>query len=208
MYQGVYEGTAAAAQPKRILILGESHHDLDPSLTTQKVVEDYLSPESTTKQSLKFFHKIALSFGIDTGKDEEKALLWDNVFFGNYVEEPLDGSSGEGDRTAKKLIALNKKLYNQNLAGFIQSHEIDAVFCSSFLVWDKGLPLAPALAPDVFKKVNGQNINLWCARAYGPDSLFGRDVQFYGFPHPRSWIGFGAGDIAQYLKPAFEACCG
>lgn len=75
MYHGVHEGAAAAAQEQKILILGESHHDLDPSITTRKVVEDYLSPENTTKQSLQFFHKIALAFGVDTEKVEERARL-------------------------------------------------------------------------------------------------------------------------------------
>lgn len=208
MYHGEYVGVAAAAQPKKILILGESHHDLSPDITTRKVVEDYLSPENTTKQSLQFFHKIALAFGVDTGKAEEKARLWDKVCFGNYINKSLDGPSGEGDETAKKLITGNKDRYNQELAVFIKTHEIDTVFCCSFLAWDEGLPPAPALVPDVFKKVNGRNINLWCARAYGPDSLFGRRVEIYGFPHPRSWIGFGAEDIVTYLKPVFEDCCG
>ena len=108
MYRGVYEGAAADAQEKKILILGESHHDLDSSITTQEVVEDYLSPENTTKQSLQFFHKIALAFGVDTGKVEEKARLWDKVFFGNYINKSLDGPSGEGDETAQTLIAANR----------------------------------------------------------------------------------------------------
>ena len=115
MYHGVYEGAAAEAQEKKILILGESHHDLDSSITTQEVVEDYLSPENTTKQSLQFFHKIALAFGVDTGKVEEKARLWDKVFFGNYINKSLDGPSGEGDETAQTLIAANRDRWKGRL---------------------------------------------------------------------------------------------
>lgn len=209
MYSGVYEGIAAAVQPKRILILGESHHDLDPFGTTRQVVEDYLNAENTTKQSLQFFHKIALSFGIDTGKDEEKVLFWDKVFFGNYVEDSLDGPGGEGDKTAEKLIAANRKLYNQNLARMVREHAIDRVFCFSDKVFD-ALPWAPALFPDVFQKIRGKQISLWFARAYGPDSIFGRSVEIYGTPHPTYWryTGLGAEDIAPYLKPVFEECCG
>lgn len=205
MYHGVYEGTAAAAQRKRILILGESQHDIDPSTSTREVMEDYLGGAHSNT-----FHKIALAFGVITGKDrdKERALLWDKVYFGNYIDVSLDGPSGEGDKTADKLIAANKERYNQDLAEFIKSHAIDTVFCFSFLAWDYGLPPAPALVPDVFKKVNGRNINLWCARDYGPDSLFGRYVKIFGFPHPRSWTGFGAEDIVKYLKPVFEDCCG
>lgn len=36
---------------------------------------DYLSQKSGTEQCLPFFHKISLSFGIGTGKDEEKKLF-------------------------------------------------------------------------------------------------------------------------------------
>lgn len=197
MYHGVYEGSVAAAQPKKILILGESHHDIDHS--TQTVVEDYLK-----KNHIPFFRDIAQAFGIAAGTEEERVFLWNKVFFGNYIDVSLDGPSGEGDQTARKLIAGNKERYNQDLADFIQAHEIDQVFCFSFRVFDLGLPLAPALFPDVFKKVHGRNINLWCARLYGPDSLFGRRVEIYGMPHPNSWRGFGAEDIAQYLKPVFE----
>ncbi len=205
MYHDVYEGAAAAAQRKRILILGESHHDMDPSKSTQKVMEEYIGGAYSYT-----FQNVALAFGVDTGKDrnKERALLWDKVYFGNYIDTSLVGPSGEGDKTAEKLINDNKDRYNQDLAGFIKTHEIDTVFCFSFLAWDEGLPPAPALVPDVFKRVNGRNINLWCARAYGSDSLFGRRVEMYGFPHPRSWIGFGAKDIATYLKPVFEDCCG
>ena len=202
MYHGVYEGAAAAAQEKKILILGESHHDLDSSITTQKVVEDYLSPENTTKKSLQFFHKIALAFGVDTEKAEEKARLWDKVFFGNYINKSLDGPSGEGEDTAPKLIRKNKGCYNRELAKYIREHEIDVVFCFSFRVFDV-LPPAPAACEDVFIPVKSRRRNVWCGRAYGPDSLFGRSIEIYGIPHPNSWRGFGAKDIIKYLKDHF-----
>ena len=65
----------------------------------------------------------------------------------------LDDPSGEGDKIAEELILGNKDRYNQELAEFIKTHEIDKVFCFSFRVFDMGLPEAPALFPDVFKKV-------------------------------------------------------
>lgn len=203
MYHGVYEGAAAAAQPRKMLILGESHHDTD--LSTQEVVEDYLK-----RDHIRFFREIACSFGIDAGKDKgkERALLWDKVFFGNYVDVSLDGPSGEGDKTAGRLIAANRDRYNRDLAEFLRARGIGTVFCFSFRVFDKGLPAAPASFEDVVKEVNGHRINPWCGRAYGPDSLFGQRVEVYGIPHPRSWIGFGAEDIAEYLKPVFARCCG
>ena len=202
MYKEPFVGEHAKEQPKRILILGESHHDLDSSTTTQKVVEDYLSPANTTKQSLQFFHKIALAFGVDTEKAEEKARLWDKVFFGNYINRSLDGPSGEGEDTAPKLIRKNNECYNQELAEYIREHGIDVVFCFSFRVFD-ALPPAPAACEDVFIPVKIRRRNVWCGRAYGPDSLFGRSIEIYGIPHPNFWRGFGAKDITKYLKDHF-----
>ena len=98
----------------------------------------------------------------------------------------LDDPSGEGDKIAEELILGNKDRYNQELAEFIKTHEIDKVFCFSFRVFDMGLPEAPALFPDVFKKVNGRRYNLWCARTYGPDSLFEQNIELYGIPHTTS----------------------
>lgn len=202
MYHGPYMGTAAEKQPKRILILGESHHDIPPTMTTQQVVDGYLEGKH-----VQFFRDIANAFGIYAERAEEKALFWDKVFFGNYIDISLDGPSGEGDQTAEKLIVANKDRYNQQLAEFIKANQIDKIFCFSFRTFDKGLPVAPTLIPDVFKKVSGSNINLWCGRAYGPDPLFGQNVEIYGIPHPRSWVGFGPEDIVGYLKPVFEDCC-
>lgn len=202
MYHDAYEGAAAAAQPKRILILGESHHDTD--LSTQEVVDDYLK-----EAPIPFFHKIALACGVAAEtREREKELLWDKVFFGNYVDESLDGPHGTEDETAEKLIGRNKGRYNQGLAEFIKAHAIDVVFCFSFRAFD-ALPVEAQtpLCEDVYKIVNGRKLNLWCARAYEADSLFGRNVEVYGIPHPNSWRGFGTEDIVGYLKPVFEHCC-
>lgn len=48
MYHGAYEGATAAAQPKRSLILGESHHGNGP----EDVVSDYLSEKDGTAEKL------------------------------------------------------------------------------------------------------------------------------------------------------------
>lgn len=210
MYHGVYEGAAAEAQEKKILILGESHHDLDSSITTQEVVEDYLSPENTTKQSLQFFHKIALAFGVDTGKVEEKAQLWDKVFFGNYINKSLDGPSGEGDETAQTLIAANKDRYNQDLVDFIKAHAIETVFCFSNRVFD-ALPNEEGHGSwALFQDVKCGKADLWFGRGYGPDSPFCRELKVYGVPHPRYWncAGIKPEELAQYIRPIFEDCCG
>lgn len=202
MYHGVYEGTAAAAQPKRILILGESHHDIESEKTTKMVMDEYLGGAYSD-----MFQKIAQAFGVATekGRDEERAFLWDRVYFGNYIDVSLDGPSGEGDNTAKKLIAASKDRYNQDLADFIKARAIDVVFCFSDRVFD-ALPPAAALFPDVWKRSGKNNVNLWFGRAYRVESLFGRYVEVYGTPHPNYWwhTGLCPENVAEYLKPVFE----
>ncbi len=207
MHHGVYEGAAAAAQAKKILILGESHHGEEGqgkrgNYGTREVVEAYLSQKDATEQSLQFFHKIARSFGIDGGKDEEKRIFWDKVYFGNYV----DVICGIGGDAAEKQIAENREAYNQELAEFVKSRAIDIVFCFSFRTFD-ALPTENqvCLCDDVCK--NGHMI--WCARVYNQDSSFGRSVKVYGIPHPSSWhyACLKAEDIVEYLKPVFDRCC-
>lgn len=208
MHHGVYEGAAAAAQAKKILILGESHHGEEGlgnpgNYDTSEVIRIYLSQKDTTEQSLQFFHKIALSFGIDGGKDEEKRLFWDKVCFGNYV----DVICGIGDDAAEKQIAENREIYNRELAEFVKAHAIDTIFCFSFRAFDAlSTENQVCLCDDVYK--NGHMI--WCARVYHQDSSFGRSVKVYGVPHPSSWhyAGLKAEDIEKYLKPVFDRCCG
>lgn len=201
MCHGAFEGTAAAVQPRRVLILGESPHDIDPVTTMQEVMEEYLGGKHSN-----MFFQVARAFGAERDRAAERAFLWDKVFFRNYVDESLDGPHGEGDKTAKKLVAVNKERYNQGLAEFIRSRQIDVVFCFSNLAFDN-LPPAPPLFEDV-KTSRGHD--LWFARTYGPDSLFGRRVEIYGAPHPSHWnfAGIRAEDVAKHARPVFEDCCG
>lgn len=205
MYQGVYEGAAAAAQPKRILILGESHHDMESEKTTQMVMEEYLRGAYSN-----MFQKIALAFGVDTrkGREEERAFLWNRVYFGNYIDIPLDGPSGEGDKTAKRLIAANKDRYNQDLADFIKARAIDTVFCFSDKVFD-ALPNEEGhWSWTLFQDVKHGKADVWFGRGYGPDSPFWRELKIYGVPHPRYWnpAGINPEELVQYIRPVFEDC--
>src|SRR5699024_9123671 len=102
MHHGIYQGCDAPKQAKRILILGESHHDKDEKIgepahyKTKSIVEAYLKEEKKERTHC-FFHKIACSFGIDTTKAEEKKNFWDKVYFGNYI----DVVCGVGDTAAQ-----------------------------------------------------------------------------------------------------------
>lgn len=111
MYHGAYIGTAAEKQPKRILILGESHHDIPPTMTTRQVVDGYLEGKH-----VQFFQNIAKSFGIYAERAEEKALFWDKMFFGNYIDISLDGPSGEGDQYERRpFVCMLSSLFMQTI---------------------------------------------------------------------------------------------
>lgn len=206
MYKEPFEGAYAEKQPKKILILGESHHDIRPEKTTKMVMAEYLAGAGSNT-----FQKIARAFGVDRkcARDEERALLWDKVFFGNYIDMSLDGPSGEEDRTAEKLIAANKDCCNQELAEFIQVHEIDVVFCFSVKVFDALPNQEGHWSRTLFQDVRHGKADLWFGRGYRPDSPFGREIKVYGAPHPRYWnyVGITPEELAQYTRPIFEECC-
>lgn len=220
MYHGVYEGATAAAQPKRILILGESHHGNGPEdvgkagdVPTSDVIKDYLSQKDGTERRLQFFHKIALSFGIDTGKDKdaEKERFWDKVFFGNYV----DVICGVQDGTAEKLMDQNKKTYNRELAEFVNRNQIDAVFCFGLGVFDC-LPgnhyagIIPSEGGDMTagkKFEENRSVELAGYLCETSSEAFDHPVRIYGMTHP-SRPGFSPEPFVEYLKPVFEDCCG
>lgn len=219
MHKGAYIGAHAAAQPKKILILGESHHGDGPEdmgkpgkLLTSEVVERYLSQKSGTEPCLQFFRKIALSFGIDTGrdKDAEKEWFWDKVFFGNYV----DVLCGIQDGAAERMMKRNKETYNRELAAFSNRHQIDAVFCFGLRVFDC-LPgdhyagILPSKDGDTAagKKFEAnRRIELAGYLCEPSAELFDHPVRIYGITHP-SRPGFSPKPFAAYLKPIFEECC-
>ena len=209
MHHGVYEGVTAAAQRKRVLILGESHDGDDSelgkpgNLSTKDVVNDYLSQ----KDNFNFFPKIAPSFGIKTGMDEEKRLFWDKVFFGNYVNVVCRG----GSNMARNLTKHNEETYNRELAEFVNLHRIDTIFCFSLLVFDH-LPgdhdegILPGENGEIIDgKKLGKNGHLEIAAYLCKWKRFDHPVRIYGMTHlsrvsPEPFV--------KYLKPAFEDCCG
>lgn len=224
MYHDPYIGAAAAAQRKRVLILGESHHgdgpeDVGKSVEikakgTKDVVEDYLSQTEKTEQRLQFFHKIALSFGIDTGKDEERKLFWDKVFFVNYITDVLCGVK---DDTAKNLAKRNKETYNRELAEFVNLYQIDTIFSFGLPnVFDHlpGNHYAGILPGEDGEKIDGKkfgkNKELEIAGYLCEWELFDHPVHIYGMTHPsvEPYRHFLPELFAEYLKPVFEDCCG
>lgn len=216
MHHGIYQGCDAPKQAKRILILGESHHDKDEkigepaSYTTESIVQTYLEEEKTGKTHL--FHKIACSFGIDTTKAEEKKNFWDKVYFGNYI----DVVCGVGDTAAQTTAKAHQDEYNQELREFVLQEKIDVIFCFGVKAVYNYLPAQQgwdqnAIYPDGKIVVgqtlkNGQRKNVYLrAGVYREKGYFQREVAVYGIPHPSAQGGFHPDYFVNELKIFFES---
>lgn len=223
MYHGEYVGAAAAAQRKRILILGESHHGDGPEdvgkegkVPTKDVVEYYLDPRNKAEQRLRFFHSIALSFGIDTGKDEERKMFWDKVVFGNYVKVLC----GVGNNAAKNWIRRCGDEYNRQLVECVNERQIDVIFSFSILAY-WALPTFNGRRPGIFPAEQGallnqktvgrrsnRNVYLRGYTCEPSTKTFDHPVTIYGIPHPSARGGFEPNHFVKDLKPVFEDCSG
>lgn len=129
MHKGVFIGNEARNQPKRILILGESHYGIQESTTA--VMERYFREPGDI--SYRFFDRIVETFGFSK---ENRQQFWAKVYFGNYI----DVSCGVGDGQARAAIKENRAKCNDDLIAFIVKEEIDYVFCFSRLVYNN-LPM-------------------------------------------------------------------
>lgn len=212
MHHGVYQGLKAQEQEKRILILGESHHDIEEimgqpaSYPTNSIVNTYLSEEKT-KNTHYFFHKIAQSFGVDTNKSEEKEMFWDKVYFGNYIEVVC----GVGDNTAKHMAYENKDYYNQKLKEFVIQEKIDYIFCFGVSAvynclpskqgWDRNAIYPEGKIIVGHKLKNGKEKNVYLrAGVYRENGYFEREVAVYGIPHPSAQGGFNPNYFVKELS--------
>ncbi len=210
MHHGIYTGKSAEKQEKKILILGESHHNKNSegvgkpaSYTTRCVVEEYLN-EKTTGKTHRFFHKIVQSFGVDTTKAEEKVIFWDKVYFGNYI----DVVCGVKDNAAKAVIKQNKNMYNSELIEFINKNGIDIICCFSRLVY-KNLPAKASFenkeitieVPYVGKRRDyiKKFVYLPGERKDGTTSLK-KPLTVYGLRHPSSGCGYNPANYSDYLQ--------
>ena len=215
MHRGVFLGKDAEQQPKRVLILCESHHtnkDTDviagkaASYPTAAVVEnDYLnnSGEAKDYRNYRIFEKIEKAFGFQS---EEHRQFWNRVYFGNYV--PV--LCGVGDDTAKNTIAKegNRVEYNNQLFGFIVEHSIDVVFCFSRLVFNNLPECASGDENEIVEcgKVGScrdyVSVYKYCARTpHGAVSIeLEKPLTVYGMRHPSARGGFRPENYAGYLK--------
>ena len=125
MHKGVFVGSEARNQPKRVLILGESHYGAQESTTA--VMERYFRVPGDI--SYRFFDRIVETFGFSK---ENREQFWAKVYFGNYI----DVSCGVGDEQAQVAIKNNRVEFNEDLIAFIVKEEIAYVFCFSRLVYN------------------------------------------------------------------------
>ncbi len=215
MHHGVYQGIEAQNQEKRILILGESHHDKKEKIgepapyPTKCIMNTYLEEEKT-KNTHHFFHKIARSFGIDTNKKEEKEKFWDKVYFGNYIDVVCSVADG----TAKKMVNQKSTCYNKKLKEFVIQEKIDYIFCFGVSAvynylpseegWDRNAiyPGGKIIVGHTMKNGIEKKVYLR-AGIYRQGGYFERKVTVYGIPHPSAKGGFNPDNFAKELSKFF-----
>lgn len=213
MHHGVFCGKNANTQPKRILILGESHHintdageegnkiaGVAATYTTCANVEDYLA--NPTRSSYRFYDKIMQTFGYapETGQNREN--FWNSVYFGNYI----DVLCGIGDDQAKSYVgkAENRKKLNNQLFQFVNEHQIDIIFCFGITATYDKLPSLTSknehkLSREiVIGKKPGNQKNIYLRECHYDantehnwvDIKLTRDLHVFGITHPSSKGGY------------------
>lgn len=201
MHPGVFCGANAKKQPKRILILGESHYwgenKKEEDKLTFKVVESYLSKYNSKirtgkDRSYRFFDNIVQAFGIEP---ENRTEFWNRVWFGNYIDEPC----GVRDSIAAKLLKNpgKREELNIQLFEFINENKIDVVFCFSRKVYDK-LPSLDKNLED-HETMIGENDShrlnecVYCAGATQREHVsvsLSKAVTVYGLKHPSQGFSY------------------
>ncbi len=216
MHHGVFHGKTAELKPKRILILGESHHvsnksdskdtvaGVPASYTTASVVEEYIIDPN--KYNLQFFNKIVWSFGQSTKTESERREFWSRFYFGNFI----DVLCGIKDDRALKQIKEHRKDYNNALFNFINEHNIDAVICFGRRVFNA----LPSLSDDS-ENVDFDNPSIYVGKtrdyigifSYKPnlehknvEVKLNKPLQVYGLRHPSARGGFKPENYVDTLK--------
>ncbi len=225
MHPGVFEGQKAKDQPVRILILGESHHinkkdkenseaGKEATYPTCRVVAEYFEDTEKKNKNLRFFEKIAKSFGIIVPLDEEADAFWNKVYFGNYISVLC----GVGDNTAENMIKDedNRKTYNNDLFKFVNEKGIDVIFCFGRRVFN-ALPSLYDKSEDKGKVLNGITIggkaDYISKCVYLPhvshgntDILLEKELSVFCMRHPSGKGGYSYENYRNYLEQYFREC--
>lgn len=180
MHEGIWEGRYA--DKYGVLLLGESHYKNDPqkTFTTEEVVRYYLENEQDTGET--FFNHITETFGYSP---DNREMLWEKVYFGNYIDEILLNDGKKLETIAQGNIRENRKAYNEGLFKFISDKNVKVVFCFSRLVWDN-LPTGNGPEVERLEKMNGS----WIEKCVYLKSMeyegirLDEDLTVYGLRHP------------------------
>lgn len=191
MYDNVFVGENANKQPKRILILGESHYKEDGEFDgTASVVKYFAIDSNGKKKDKKFYHYIMRTFGYEITEESSKEF-WNKVYCGNYVCELCDKGK---DNPAQELVEKNKIEYNDSLFNFINEHEIDIVLCFSRLVYNNLPDFAKGENEEKLFKHRTQYLNKY---TYRPDCehknctvKLNKPLIVYGFKHPSRYYSY------------------
>lgn len=185
MYKNVFVGENASKQPKRILILGESHYEEDGEIDGTDGVVKHLALNGNDDKT-QFYKNIMKTFDYEITPEKRK-LFWNKVYCGNYV----DDLCGKGENNpAKELIKDNQIKYNDSLFSFINENEIDIVFCFSRLVYNNLPGFAKGESEELLIEHKTQYLKRF---TYKPncahkkcDIQLKKTVTIYGLKHPSS----------------------
>lgn len=216
MHKGIFVGKDAENQPKRILILGESHHwskedwVLQPGETEEQAEErrrikaETYSTECVLKQYLdnytrcaggardsayRFFDQIVRAFKVDPEK--ERDAFWNKVYFGNYI----DVLCGVRDSAAANFLRVpeNRGRCNSKLFAYIEENKIDIVLCFSRKVYNKLPPLERGDYEIKGNKLDSHRIDQ-CVYCSGERELvsvpLSKSVTVYGLKHPSQGFSY------------------
>lgn len=137
MYENVFIGKNAQNQPKRILILGESHYEESGKIDgTASVVQTLAVEGKDTEKGTNFYKNIMKTFGYEITEESRKDF-WSKVYCGNYIDELCGkGENNTASEKVKNKEKGNRIKYNDSLFSFINENEIDIVLCFSRLVYN------------------------------------------------------------------------
>lgn len=224
MHKGVFIGHHAPDRPRRVLILGESHHvgnsnrdrlGQEAEYTTESVLrEDYYG--NPFHRHYRIYDKIIRSFGRDPEVPGAREDFWEAVYFGNYI--PVLCGVRTGDAATLLRDEANRRRYNNELFGFVNGNGIDVLFCFSRLVYRS----LPGFSADAAVRALEDLGGIECGRVGNSrdhvdrcrycagvphsavDILLQKELAVFGMRHPSARGGYDPSNYAQTLKAALE----
>lgn len=215
MNKGVWKGNNIVEN--RILILGESHHEVGTDdigkpvpYETSGVVQLYISDAKEKGGSLpkwhEFFKRIAESFGYNHDSSD---LFYEKVWFGNYCDIICGVAE---NNSAKVFIKEHSEKYNDELFSFVNENRIGTIICFSKLVYKylpKLLSFENRNSIAVGRIGKRRNIVDICeykdhVQHSGCNVMLEHPITVYAIRHPLGKGGYNVEQIHQYLSSKKE----